>query len=247
MSLVGIRANYQLNAKTMNQSPSEDFGTIPNPSETFGTLPQTSEPFRTVRKPSERTESHTLTVREVARHFEQAGVPRTERSIINWCQLNRQGIARLDAFFDENERRYLITTQSVNRAVQEERAKQAVAGNAPVAETEIPHRAESTPRRDAEDSDRMKELERQNRDLEIATRAKDYYLERLEKERGQFLERLVGISRYVGELETQLLQLGTAPRGDHSLPQSAESFGTTPHTGDTTRGGGSFPQGRVAL
>ncbi len=54
---------------------------------------------------------------------------------------------------------------------------------------------------------RVKELERQNRDLEIANRAKDFYLERLEKERGQYVEKLVGMSRYVGELETQVLQL----------------------------------------
>ena len=62
-----------------------------------------------MRNAAERTEQHTLTVREVARFFEQAGVPRTERSIINWCRLNRHGVARLDSFFDENEGRYYIT------------------------------------------------------------------------------------------------------------------------------------------
>src|SRR5580692_1836993 len=94
-------------------------------------LPKLSERFRTVRNVSERTENHTLTVREVARLFEQAGVPRTERSIINWCRLNRHGVARLDSFFDENEGRYYITQQSVNRAVEEERAKQTATGNQP--------------------------------------------------------------------------------------------------------------------
>ena len=172
----------------MNNSPAEDFGNVPNASATFGTIPNDAEPFRTVRNVSERTENHTLTVREVARLFEQAGLPRTERSIINWCRLNRQGVARLEAFFDENEGRYYITQQSVNRAVEEERATQPAAGNPPTTEKELPHHAETPPRRDAESSDRVKELERQNRDLEIATRAKDYYLERLEKERGQYVE-----------------------------------------------------------
>jgi hypothetical protein len=78
----------------------------------------------------------------------------------------------------------------------------------------------------------VKELERQNRDLEIATRAKDFYVERLEKERGQYVEQLVGMSRYVGELETQVLQLGSAPRGDRALPNGAEGFGKVPHPGD---------------
>ena len=227
---VGTGADYQLTAKTMNNPPAEDFGSVPNASATFGTIPNHSEPFRTVRNISERTENHTLTVREVARLFEQAGVSRTERSIINWCRLNRHGVARLDSFFDENEGRYYITKQSVARAVEEERAKQLSAGNQPPAETDIPHRAETPPQRDAESSDRVKELERQNRDLEITTRAKDYYLERLEKERGQFVEQLIGMSRYVGELETHVLQLGGAPRGDRTLPQSSEEVGKVPHT-----------------
>ena len=37
-----------------------------------------------------------------------------------------------------------------------------------------------------------------------------FCLEQFEKERGQFVEKLIGMSRYVGELETQLLQLGGA-------------------------------------
>jgi len=57
--------------------------------------------------------------------FEVAGVARTERSIINWCQLNSQGVARLDAYFDPNERRYYITPQSVELAIAEEKAKAA--------------------------------------------------------------------------------------------------------------------------
>src|SRR5579859_3233506 len=88
---------------------SEAFRSVPNGSESFGKLPHVSEPFRTVPKVSEgfgnvphseRRENHTLSVREVARMFETAGVARTERSIINWCQLNGQGQARLDAYFD---------------------------------------------------------------------------------------------------------------------------------------------------
>ncbi len=225
------------NGNTQNDSASyrslphdsEAFGSVPKHSESFGNVPQPSEPFRTVRKASEKTENHTLTVREVARLFEEAGVPRTERSIINWCCLNRQGIARLDAFFDENERRYFITPQSVTRGIEEERAKQPVTESAPVSETEIPNRSEASPRNGTPDNDRVKELERQNRDLEIATRAKDFYLERLEKERGHFAEQLVGISRYVGELETQLRQLGGAPSGNIALPQRAERDGTIPH------------------
>jgi hypothetical protein len=205
-----------------SSQPSEDFGKVPNPSETFGTLPNPAEPFRTVRKHAERTENHTLTVREVARKFEEAGVPRTERSIINWCQLNRQGVARLDAFFDENEGRYYITPQSVSRAIKEEQAKQAATGNASQEEI-IPHRSETAQPR-PEDSGTSKEWELKLRDLEITNRAKDMHIERLETDRTKAVEQLVGMSRYVGELETKLLQLGGAPNGDSNLLRASEPF-----------------------
>ena len=219
----------------MNNPPAEDFGNVPNASATFGTIPNDAEPFRTVRNNTERTENHTLTVREVARLFEQAGVPRTERSIINWCRLNRHGVARLDSFFDENEGRYYITQQSVSRAVEEERAKQPAAGTPPSAEKELPHHAETPPLRDTGGgSADVRELERQIRDLEFLTRGKDYYIERLEKERGRYVQQLVGMSRYVGELESNVLQLGGAPRGERTLPHGAGRVGEMPHTQDAT-------------
>lgn len=87
----------------MNNQSSEEFRNVPHPSESFGTVPNLAEGYRSVRNGAERSEHHTLTVREVTRMFEDAGVPRTERSIINWCQPNRQGVARLDAFLCERE------------------------------------------------------------------------------------------------------------------------------------------------
>jgi hypothetical protein len=240
------RATLLLIDKAMTHYSSEEFGNLPNPSATFGTVPNDSESFRSVRTASERTESHTLTVREVARLFEQAGVSRTERSIINWCCRNRQGVARLDAFFDENERRYYITPQSVSRAVEEESAKQSMSALADT-DSEVRNRSERSSDGNSEHLVRVKDLERQNRDLEIATRAKDFYVEQLESERGQFVERLIGMSRYVGELQTQVLQLGGAPRGDKTLPQHSESFDKTPHVSEPAHQHTGYPQGGFAV
>jgi hypothetical protein len=184
-------------------------------------------------------------VREVARLFENESVPRTERSIINWCRINRQGVARLDAFFDENEGRYYITPESVMRAIEEEKAKQPPVGTSSAPNAELPNDSETKARHEADDSDQVKELERQNRDLQITTRAKDLYLEQLQKERTQFVEQLVGIGRYVGELETQLLQLGGVPRSDHSLTGNGE-FLHNMQKGTGTGGSESFPQGGIA-
>ena len=92
---------------------------------------QLPEPSGHVPQVAERRENHTLTVREMARMFEAAGVARTERSIVNWCQPNRQGIVRLDSYFDPNERKYYITPQSVEAVIQEEiqRASKSNAGS----------------------------------------------------------------------------------------------------------------------
>ena len=167
-----------------------------------------AEVFRKVPHVSERKESHTMTVREVARMFEAAGVARTERSIVNWCQPNRTGIARLDAYFDPNERRYYISPQSVEQAVAEEEAKakknkdaSEPFGNVPLA-VETDRKTKPSP--DGNES-RVKELEREIFDLQITNRGKDYLIDELNKERKSFFDQLLSANRKMGELENKLL------------------------------------------
>jgi len=217
-----------------------DLGSVPNSSESFGNLPKSSETFRTVRNdsetfgtlpnPSARKENHTLTVREVARMFESAGVARTERSIINWCQLNRMGVARLDAYFDPNEHKYFITLDSVNAAIQEELSRAAKqADQVPPAES-IPKTSETVKEEkpkvsgSQDSNEEMKSLRQENYDLKITNRAKDFFIEQLKKERQEFdverqgyVEKLMVFNRQVGELETKLLAL-EAPKETQQTP-----------------------------
>jgi predicted RNase H-like nuclease (RuvC/YqgF family) len=138
--------------------------------------------------------------------FEAAGVARTERSIVNWCQPNRQGISCLDSYYDPNERRYYLTPQSVETAIQEEKAK---ARNNELSELvrSLQKDTEGPKKGFESDDDQVKELERENLDLTIANRGKDYLIEQLQKERGGFFDQLLAANRKVGELETELLQL----------------------------------------
>ena len=191
-------------AETSSEVPqsSADFRTVPNHAEAFGKVPHDAE----------RKESHTLTVREVARMFEAAGVARTERSIVNWCQPNRTGIARLDSYFDPNERRYYISPESVERAIQEEIQKSKKPSERPVSEPVgiIQNGAESrqnTAMVVEIDVERLKELERENLDLKIANRGKDYLIDQLKDERKGFYDQLLTSNRKVGELESKLMQL----------------------------------------
>lgn len=190
-------------------NPSESFRSVPHPSETFGTIPKGSEPFRTVPKVSARKENHTLSVRDAARMFEAAGVARTERSIVNWCQPNRMGIPRLDSYFDPNERKYYLTTESVERAIQEEMQK-ATRVNEPSEPTRNIRKSSETVNSAPEDSKsprELQEIEREMNDLKIANRVKDAFIEQLRQEREGLVNHLVQSSRKVGELETRLLQL----------------------------------------
>lgn len=194
----------------MDQNPPTHPGNVPHPSASFGSVPNDSEEFRTVPQASERKQNHTLTVREAARMFETAGVARTERSIVNWCQPNRTGIARLDSYFDPNERRYFISPQSVEQAIAEERAKAAKINVPSETFGTLPQTAEASGKGNPaleHDEARVKELERETLDLKIANRGKDYLIEQMQKERAGFFDQLLAASRKVGELETKLLQI----------------------------------------
>ena len=208
---------------------SEPFRTVPQTSESFGKVPHVAESFRNLPNTSERTDNHTLTVREVARMFEAGGVARTERSIVNWCQPNPQGMARLDAFFDTNDRRWFITPQSVESAIAEEKAKALKVGqnpSEPVASIPQSSDVESGAVRSRPgagvDADNSTGSEKELMDLRILNRGKDYFIEQLQKEREGMLEKLVSGSHRIGELESQLRQLAAPSdideiRGSHNI------------------------------
>ncbi len=202
---------------------------IINPSELFGNIPKDSEAFRNLPNASERKESHTLTVRESARMFEDAGVARTERSIINWCHPNKDSVSRLDCFFDTNEHKYFITSQSVALAIKEEQAKIHTGTLPNTSETKqsVPNGAtpdgqlkEHTERETVEDIKKVKELEQEILDLKITNKGKDYFITQLKEDREQFVheretfvQQLMTQNHRIGELETQLLQLEAPKRG----------------------------------
>jgi signal recognition particle GTPase len=185
---------------------------IPQAAAEFRTMPKDAEDFGKVPQAAERKENHTLTVRETARIFETTGVARTERSIINWCQPNRQGIARLDSYFDPNERKYYITPQSVEAVIQEEiqRAKNTMeATSSETFENSVAHvkRSQNTVTAKSGDERKIQEMEREIMDLKIANRGKDYLIDQLKAERTGFFEKLQSANRTVGQMETKLLGL----------------------------------------
>jgi len=124
------------------------------------------------------------------------------------------GIARLDSYFDPNERKYFITSESVRLAIEEEKAKADKEGAARPSSSHEPDASSKTETRahasfgkiplGVEDAS---ELRKENNDLKIANRAKDFFIEQLKIEREHILGQLIESSHKNGELETKLLQI----------------------------------------
>ena len=175
-----------------SESPSE----VQTATEEFRTVPNDAVEFRKVPQAAERKENHTMTVRELARLFESAGVARTERSIINWCQPNRHGIARLDSYFDPNERKYYITPQSVEAVIQEEIQRAKKSGEATNSEvfgsavTHVKHSPSPINGTTAE-TRRIEQLERELNDSKLSNQVKDLFIELLKNERAQVFEKFL--------------------------------------------------------
>ena len=222
---------------------SEDFGPVPQDSERFGAVPKASEAFRTPPQYSERKDNHTVTVREAARMFEAAGVARTERSIVNWCQPNKLGVPRLDCYFDPNEGKYYITPESIQLAISEEMAKarrvDGTSGNASSnrpgsqAEGQMPTQGGGQDTSGRGNSEDLRTLKQEILDLKITNKGKDYFIEQLQKERESFnrerqeyVEKLMNFNRQVGELEAKVFQLEQPSERRlhvHSVPDLSES------------------------
>ena len=76
-SMVVMSDDNPFHHQNAQPASSEGFGSVRNGAEGFGTIPNLADEL-------ERVEKYSHTVREVARMFEEAGVPRTERSITKW-------------------------------------------------------------------------------------------------------------------------------------------------------------------
>ena len=77
--------------------------------------------------------------------------------------------------------------------------------------------------------ERIKELERENLDLKIMNRGKDFFVDELKKEREYFevvrremTQQLIDKSEHVGQLQVQLRQL-EAPRQEKTKPAEQQS------------------------
>ena len=157
-------------------------------------------------------ELHTLTVRDVVKMFDNAGVPRSERSISRWCQPNTQGEKRFDAFLDEKEGKgkYYITPESVRRVLEEEKAKQSSNQpnliNQPTQSQYLTNNEEGSSS-SMDSQKQIADLEKEKFELTAGNKAYEMLVAHQQKQISDFTNRVETLARENGILETKLLQL----------------------------------------
>jgi hypothetical protein len=164
----------------------------------------------------------------VARLFKAAGVARTERSITNWCQPNRTGIVQMNSNFDPLERKYYLTPQSVELAIQEEKAKAAKINEPSDPAVTVRNDAVGTAERPAAGSEgdkgSIQELEKEVFNLQILNAGKDFFVEQLKKEREAFanerreyVDNLIASNRKIGESRNETVTIESAKIASFNL------------------------------
>lgn len=156
---------------------------------------------------------YSLTVQEASDLFLDAEVPRSPRTIIRYCARGHLDCIKVDT--EQNEK-YLITRESVDRRIKEIRQ---VARSSQVS-TQRDESRHDAPRHDSgeppeEHSEwrdaKLKSLESEIVDLKITNRAKDHFIEQLQSDRALLVDQIAKQGRQIGQLETRLeLQAGVS-------------------------------------
>jgi hypothetical protein len=188
-----------------------------------------------------KTEAHTMSSSEASIYFEHLGIARSQRSMERYCKSGD-----LDGFFDPDVRQWFITPESVERLASffiEVAQKKGTTTQPTATPTERDGGGARRPMSESveaageiDDLRRYtKDLEAANRDLEIASRVKDQFIERLEKDRERIIseqhtliERIEQRAHQVGVLEAKLHAL-EAPRQER--PTQSDTPYQTPHYG----------------
>ena len=219
------------------QNSSEDFSNLKNPSEDFSDVQNDSQRAPGVGRGKKYagadTPAHELTgqnfiiMEEAYAMFESAGERRSIRMIAEYCK-NGELICE----YDSDDKRWHIAEESVENKIEKIKALNArkvglphdglgrqgggaEASSIGGAERAAPrtvgsgHRAK-VPGESEELRDKVKRLERELMDSQIANRGKDYFIEQMQNQSRELIEAVQTHSRQIGVLETKLLPVGSA-------------------------------------
>lgn len=177
-----------------------------------------------------------VTVDEAFVLCQQANLDRTKKTIRSWCRNDHVTSEKQSTLTGE---RWMLETSSLQVKIRSElefqRNSEPVRTSAdpsePVRTTDKPVQTGShdqTENTDLNDKNILKiaELEREVRSLEIDKAVRDRHVDFLSKQNKDGQENLLSQSRYIGHLETQVMQLGGKPNTDFLSPPTVKNHGT---------------------
>jgi len=186
-------------------------------------------------KLKDKTDAHTVTIRSAVRLFEDAGVPRSPRTIVNWCNPNTEGVSRLDSWQDPKDHAYYITQESIEKVIAEEKAKgkygnlpqPAAPVQQPAEELQQPaaNEPERVPQSDKDEGAELRELRRTTFEQGYTIKGKDIVIEQLQQAWDKLAERLERQSELVGGLQLENRQIKALQAPKEQQPQTIEGRG----------------------
>lgn len=220
--------NYNNNDGNMPQH-AVPYGNVPQHTASYGNMPHDAAPYRRLPQDAVIDEDedvdYNLTTKEAARRCVDAGLPRIERTMLNWCQPDRNGESRMKCHYDHASRKWFINEESFEVALAEEisRAKSRGEFLGPKVEeekTSVPIEKQPSQENQRNESSegkpyRTADAEREFRDVAIASGVKDLRIKDLERqiekleddvarektEKREYVERLITLSGRAGQLE----------------------------------------------
>lgn len=205
--------------------------TPPYQSHPYANQPPEPEPQQDVSRHDNNASQYTLSVEEASQLFQNAGIPRSPRTVIRYCSHKHLNCIKVDT---ERNEKYLVSPSSVQARIEE---LQQVIVTSHVAQSPDSTRLneiqpdtssnnQTSPQTVNDEytkqlESRVWELERgneelkyKNRDLEITNRVKDNVIKTGERQLGAARTQLMRFNRAIGELVT-ILRL-KAPEHDTS-------------------------------
>jgi hypothetical protein len=181
-------------------------------------------PQHDMSRHDENVAQYALSVEEASQLFENAGVPRSPRTVIRYCSLKHLDCIKIDTLRNE---KYLVSEASVRARIEE--LKQVMSLSHDSTRPDMSGHVESYPDTSRHDEtrpdmtrnnndeyakqleSRVGELERgneelkyKNRDLEITNRVKDNVIKEGKQQLGSARTQLMRFNRAIGELATVL-------------------------------------------
>ena len=190
------------------------------------------QPQQDVSRHDNNVSQYTLSVEEASQLFQNAGIPRSPRTVIRYCSNKHLDCIKVDT---ERNEKYLVSSPSVRARIEELEQVMSASHVTPRPDAtrhdetypDTSRHSETSPdmtrhdeyakkleSRVGELESEIEELQNKNRDLEITNRVKDSVLKEAKQQLGSTRTQLMRFNRAVGELAT-ILRL-KAPEHDTS-------------------------------